>query len=210
MLPLAVNTAALGLFGRDHLALPMPSTSPERSNIAIFIYGGSTSVGATAIQLAKAAGVAVVTVASATNHAYCKALGADHVFDYKDADWVDHAVNAMKGKRLAGAYDSISTDTTAKATADVLTRAGSDSLVIGVSPLPEGIKSNWVFGANMTLNEDLARAIWLDFLPQALAKGTFAPKPDVLVAGEGLANIQKGMDMQRKGVSARKVVITVS
>ena len=62
----------------------------------------------------------------------------------------------------------------------------------------------------MTLDEDLARAIWSDSLPQALADGSFVPKPDPLIAGEGLESIQRGMDMQRKGVSARKVVVTLA
>ena len=210
MLPLAVNTAGLGLFARDHLKLPLPSTAPRASGKTIFIYGGSTSVGAAAIQLAKAAGVHVVTVAGKANHEYCKALGADDVLDYKDADWVEKVAAAMEGKSIAGAYDSIGMDTTTKSTAAVLAQAGSDKPVMSVSPLPQGVNGKGVFGANMTLDDGLARAIWSDFLGPALENGSFLPKPDPVVAGEGLESVQKGMDMQRKGVSARKVVVTLS
>ena len=210
VLPLAVNTAGLGLFARDHLELPLPSITPKPSDKTIFIYGGSSSVGAAAIQLAKAAGVFVVTVAGKSNHEYCRALGADHVLDYKETDWVEKAAAVMKGKTIAGAYDSIGTDSTSKSTAELLAQAGSIGPVTSVSPLPQGVKGEGVFGANVTLDETLARAIWSDFLGQALANGSFLPKPDPVIAGEGLESIQDGMDMQRKGVSARKVVVKIT
>ena len=43
-------------------------------------------MGLFAIALAKLAGLQVVTTASPRNHALLKDLGADAVFDYKDAD----------------------------------------------------------------------------------------------------------------------------
>lgn len=45
VLPLAVNTAGQGLFSEAHLNLPKPSMNPEVTEKAVFIYGGSTSVG---------------------------------------------------------------------------------------------------------------------------------------------------------------------
>ena len=188
----------------------MPSVSPSISDKAVFVYGGSTSVGATCIQLAKAAGATVVATASKSNHGYCKALGADEVFDYRDSDWVQQAAAAMKDKTIVGAYDSISTDDTAKASQKVLVSAASNSLVLMVSPPPEGVHGRFVFGANLTFDEALAKAIWAGFLGQALEKGSVVPKPDPLVAGHGLGEIQKGMDLQKKGVSARKVVVTIA
>lgn len=210
VLPLAVNTSSLGLFVPDHLGLPMPSVSPSTSDQAVLVYGGSTSVGATCIQLAKAAGARVYATASKSNHEYCRALGADEVFDYRDSDWVHKAAAAMKDKAVVGAYDSISTDDTAKATQKVLVSSGSKGLVLMVSPPPEGVQGRFVFGANLTSNEDLAKAIWADFLGQALKKGSLVPKPDPVVAGHGLGEIQKGMDLQKNGVSARKVVVTIA
>lgn len=139
------------------------------------MYGGSSSVGTTAIQLAKAAGATVVTTASKHSHEYCKELGADKVFDYKDSDWVERAATFIRGRQIAGAFDSISTENTAGASAEVLARAGSKSLTMTVSPISESVKSKFgqfISGANMTLNGDLARAIWSDFLPLALEKGS--------------------------------------
>ena len=45
VLPLAVNTASHGLFGEGYLNLPRPSLNPQETDTAVFIYGGSTSVG---------------------------------------------------------------------------------------------------------------------------------------------------------------------
>lgn len=53
------------------------------------------------------------------------------------------------------------------------------------------------------------KGIWEKFIPEALANGSFQAKPDFSVAGHGLEDIQKGIDAQRKGVSARKVVVTL-
>jgi len=49
--------------------------------IQLFVYGGSSSVGQYAIQLAKLSGYNVVTTASKRNHELVKSLGADLVFD---------------------------------------------------------------------------------------------------------------------------------
>lgn len=55
---------------------------------------------------------------------------------------------------------------------------------------------------------DIGDAIWRKFLPQALAAGKFQAKPDPFIL-EGLENVQMGIDMVRKGVSAQKIVIHV-
>lgn len=49
---------------------------------AVIVYGGSSSVGAYVIQLAKLAGYFVVTVAGSSAD-YAKSLGADVVIDYR-------------------------------------------------------------------------------------------------------------------------------
>jgi len=49
----------------------------------VFVYGGSTSVGQFAVQLAHLSGYKVATVASPHNHAFVKSLGADAVFDVR-------------------------------------------------------------------------------------------------------------------------------
>ena len=52
--------------------------------------------------------------------------------------------------------------------------------------------------------------IYEDFLPQALAQGRYIAAPEPSIAGAGLAAIQAGLERQRKGVSASKIVIALS
>ncbi len=53
------------------------------------VHGGSSGIGLTAIQLARAFGAEVfTTVGSAAKQAFCQSIGADHVFNYKTDDWL--------------------------------------------------------------------------------------------------------------------------
>lgn len=103
VLPLALSTAACGLFQKDQLALNHPSADPEPSGKTLIVWGGSTSVGSNAIQLAVAAGYDVVTTASPKNFAYVKNLGARAVFDYRSPTAVADIIAWLKGRSIAGA-----------------------------------------------------------------------------------------------------------
>ena len=70
-----------------------------RAGESILIHGGSGGIGVAAIQLAKAFGATVVTtVGSADKAAFCRGLGADHVVNYREQDFVAE-VAAVTGKR---------------------------------------------------------------------------------------------------------------
>ncbi|WP_345817595.1 zinc-binding alcohol dehydrogenase family protein (plasmid) [Paraburkholderia sp. PREW-6R] len=104
VLPLAVATAACGLFLDDQLALQTPSIGqPVPTGKTVLIWGGSTSVGSCAIQLAAAAGYEVVTTASPKNFEYVKGLGASQVFDYNDAQVVPAMVKYLGAHEMVGA-----------------------------------------------------------------------------------------------------------
>ncbi|PGH09549.1 hypothetical protein GX51_00655 [Blastomyces parvus] len=55
----------------------------------------------------------------------------------------------------------------------------------------------------------VASRIYMDFLPQALEICQFVPAPPPHVVGQGLDKIQEGLDLQRKGVSRKKIVVTL-
>ncbi len=64
------------------------------------VHGGSSGIGTTAIQLAKAFGATVITTAGSPEKcAFCKTLGADHAIDYKTQDFVAEikAITEKKG-----------------------------------------------------------------------------------------------------------------
>ncbi|MBN8292458.1 zinc-binding alcohol dehydrogenase family protein [Rhodobacter sp. NTK016B] len=103
VLPLALSTAACGLFAEDQLGLSRPSAAPEDQGQTVLVWGGSTSVGCCAIQLAKAAGYRVVATASPGNFDYLEGLGADDVLDYAGADAAARVAQALRGHEVAGA-----------------------------------------------------------------------------------------------------------
>lgn len=114
-LPLAVMTAALGLFKRLALQEP-PSGGLGNAAGVVVINGASSSVGAFAVQLAKRAGFTVVGIAGESGD-YVKALGADAVIDYrgKTSEALGSEVKsqiAESGKDLVGIFDAVSTDNT--------------------------------------------------------------------------------------------------
>jgi len=77
------------VFDRAHL----------RAGETILIHGGSGGIGLAAIQLAKAFGANVITtVGSAEKAAFCRDIGADHVVNYREQDFVAQ-VATITGKR---------------------------------------------------------------------------------------------------------------
>jgi NADPH:quinone reductase-like Zn-dependent oxidoreductase len=70
VLPLGIPTAACGLFQNDFLAMNAPSAPPTPTGQTLLVWGGSTSFGSKAIQLAAAASYDVVTTALPRNFDY--------------------------------------------------------------------------------------------------------------------------------------------
>ena len=238
VLPLGLSTAACGLFEKDQLALDYPSASATPNGKTLLVWGGSTSVGSNAIQLAVAAGYEVFTTASPRNFDYCKKLGASRVFDYKDARVVPDLIEALSGKTLAGAL-AVGAGSPELCVAVVRACKGTKFVSIATYPISfdqplgqdvpvlatvsrfvwfnvklwlmtrlHGIRTKLIFGSSLVHN-DVGRVVYADFLPRALAERRFVAAPEAQVVGTGLASIQAALDVQRKGVSARKVVVSL-
>lgn len=213
VLPLAISTASAGLYQKDHLALPYPTTSTKPSGKTILIWGAASSVGATAVQLSKASGLEVVATASAKNFDLVKSLGADHLFDYNSSSVVDDIVSALKGKSLVGVYDSISQPETVKSGAAILKALGGGKIVTVLPPpegLPEGVTAVGAIAITIaTVEKEVGQAVWGKYVPAALANGSLQAKPDPMTFKGGLSKVQEAMDRQKAGVSARKIVVEI-
>lgn len=107
VIPLGLSTAAAGLYEAQNLGLPLPKHSPMDSGKTILIWGGSSSVGSSAIQLAVASGLTVVTTASEHNFSFCEKLGAAKVFDHRSGSVVGDVVAELSKGQFAGAYDGM-------------------------------------------------------------------------------------------------------
>lgn len=210
VLPLAISTAADCLFKKEALALPMPSSNPSSTGKSVLVWGGSSSVGAVAIQLAAAAGVKVVTVASKHNLDSVKSLGATAAFDYKDPKCIEDIIAALEGTEFAGVCDTIGTPDAIAAWTPVYEKLGGryGSVLPGGEALPKGIQGESIFAVTVALADKyIGDVVWAQWVPEALEKGTLKAVPEPLVVGKGLDAVAKGYEMQKKGVSFRKVVI---
>ncbi|OQE38344.1 hypothetical protein PENCOP_c008G00833 [Penicillium coprophilum] len=241
VVPLSLSTAATALFQSEFLSLNRPGTTlrsnPNSLPEAVLIWGGSTSVGCNAIQLAALAGYEVITTCAPHNFEYVTTLGASAVFDYLNELTVPQIIHLFKGKTVVGAI-AIGNDST-EPCMKILAKSNGSKFVAQVTfPFPEkiptttyqlfrakaaskwssikilikskrsGVKTKLVFGSSAAHTE-VGSMIYREFLPEALAGGTFVTAPKPLIAGKGLEHIQKAMDWHLMGVSARKLVVSL-
>ncbi|KAI0721749.1 GroES-like protein [Fomitopsis betulina] len=221
-------TAAQCLFHPTRLGLVEPPNKVERDEY-VFVYGGSSSVGMYALQLAHIAGYKVVTVASPKNHALCKSFGADLVFDYKDPGAIEKIKEATKNS-VHRALDTISTELTHLFALNVF-GPGPGKLTV-IQPLPLGEKAQQLrpdvekqtFLLYTTLGreffvskhwpvspEDQAHmARFLVKTPELIATGKVKPNPTKLWEG-GLNAIPDGLRYMKEGKnSGEKIVYRIA
>jgi NADPH2:quinone reductase len=100
-LPETYFTVWANLFGHGRL----------KAGETVLIHGGTSGIGVTAIQLAKAFGATVyATAGSAEKVKACLELGADEAFDYRTQDFVAEVKRATGGKMLDIVLDMIGAD----------------------------------------------------------------------------------------------------
>ncbi|KAK0516281.1 hypothetical protein JMJ35_000884 [Cladonia borealis] len=212
VIPLGCSTAASGLFQEAFLNLQFPTEPPQKpTGKILLVWGGASSVGSNAIQLAIAAGYQVISTASPKNFEYVKKLGASEVFDYKNASVGDDLVNTLSGKTIAGVFDCIGGPAWSICI-DVIHKSTGTKFISttkrGFPKPPEGVTIKQVFATTIKDNP-VGEAVYKDFLPRALKAGVFIPAPEPLKAGEGLDSVQRAVDLYETGVSARKVVVSL-
>lgn len=126
----AAATAAQALFHILRLPYPVdPSGRPSASSYWILIYGGSSSVGLYAIQLAKFAGLKVITACSPRNFELVKQHGADAIVDYRDAKAAVGMIKNATRSRLRLAFDCISDGDSGIICAETLAGEGERRIV---------------------------------------------------------------------------------
>lgn len=213
VIPLGLSTAACGLFQEaPFLQLRLPTHPAQKPNDEIvLIWGGSSSVGSNAIQLVRAAGYDVVTTASPKNFEYVRKLGAREVLDYNSPSIQQDLIKALQGKEIAGILDCIG-GVALKVSVNVLQQLRGKGVIAttkyGIENPPEGISIGRIFGITLKDNA-VGRAIYVDYLPKALAAGTFIPAPAPQIVGKGLEHIQQAVNQIMEGVSATKLVVTL-
>jgi putative PIG3 family NAD(P)H quinone oxidoreductase len=74
----------------------------------LLVHGGSSGIGSTAIQLAKATGASVIaTAGSAEKCHFCKDLGADHAINYRSEDWAKEVARLTNSRGVDVVLDIV-------------------------------------------------------------------------------------------------------
>jgi NADPH:quinone reductase-like Zn-dependent oxidoreductase len=241
VLPMAVSTAAAGLFQDDYLGLQLPSAEARPTGETVLVWGGSTSVGSNAIQLAVAAGYEVITTASPKNFDYVRSLGASQVFDYNSPTIIPDIIATLADRTVAGAIsfgttgapacvkimakargkrfvaiatppvDFASLADPSRGTlerAHVTARLIAANIALQFSARSRGVGLKYIFGTDIKKNR-VSTAFFSDFLPAALAVGSYTATPKPTIVGRTVGDFQRAMDLQRAGVSATKLVVSL-
>ncbi len=111
-LPLPKGWSELEAAGLPETFFTVWSNVFERGHLqpgeTLLVQGGSSGIGVTAIQLAKARGATViVTVGSAEKAQACLALGADHAINYREQDFVAEVARITAGRGVDVILDMV-------------------------------------------------------------------------------------------------------
>ncbi|MCJ1422249.1 hypothetical protein MMC29_000129 [Sticta canariensis] len=209
LLPAAVRTAWAGWYAIAY-------TAADKKGM--LVWGGASSVGSAAVQIAKLMGFSVYVTASEKHHEYLKSLGATRVFDYKGGHVVENIVKAAKedGVTIQTGFDAVGQ---LKSCLDVLKefKGEETSKLAEATPLSEDSpKEDGVEVKFIAPPEDEKEKIehfhfvFRVWLKEKLEKGEFVPSPRIQVVQGGLESAQKGLDELKKGAAGRILLTTVN
>jgi NADPH:quinone reductase-like Zn-dependent oxidoreductase len=238
VLPLGLSTAACALFQTQQLGLTYPSANAPATGSTVLVWGGATSVGSNAIQLAHAAGYDVITTCSPHNAEAMRRLGALEVCDYRSPTVVDDLVAVLAGRTLAGALALGNGSTrpcidvvsrcegrrfvaqastpvsfaglrdNPRRTPGVMLRVASGSTRSLLAARRGQVQTKFISGSSLA-NDEVSHLVYRDFLAAALADGRYQTAPEPNIIGTGLHCLQAALDRQRAGVSAEKIVVAL-
>jgi NADPH2:quinone reductase len=205
--PCAGYTAYQGLFRKAHLT----------KGQTILVQGANGGVGGFAVQLAHQAGAKVIALCKPEHHVLARKLGADVVFDYRDADLVEKVrVETEGGYGVDVMLEVVNPGDARKSLAFLHYNAS----LVSVDPLPVMDKvPSYTYAASIhevglggaynaghvPTQRDFARMG--DDLMARLAAGKLDPLVDEIVA---LEDIPEALDRLRRRVVTGKIVARVA
>ncbi|EON66283.1 hypothetical protein W97_05676 [Coniosporium apollinis CBS 100218] len=216
--PLAATTAWLALYSKQ--CLNMNRNNPQ----SVLIWGGSSSVGQYAIQLAALYSFDVITTCSSKNFELVKKLGAKHVFDYKSEDVIDRIKEVAPD--LTFIFDTIGSTTSSGTASKAVTGRGRLCTVRPGKANTENLANNvkvtdvlvWTaflkdhsygkFHWPASMDDHLLAAELYEKLPEWLESGKV--KPNAVLAMKGLDSVSRGFELHRQGkVSGQKIIYEI-
>lgn len=212
ILPMSVATSAVGIF----LSMEIPRP-PAKQQGGFLVWGASSSVGTAAVQIAVSLGYnPVVGVCSPRHSAMVKKLGAHETFDYNSSSVVKNVTQSLKASKqqTVAAYDAISEHGSAPKCAEILEAFGGGKLCLTL-PYPEdarqpaGVTISQTYAAKICMDKEFGHWLFNEWLAKSLEDKTFVPSPTIEKVDGGIQSIQKALDIHAKGLSGKKLVITL-
>ncbi|RSL68679.1 hypothetical protein CEP54_002712 [Fusarium duplospermum] len=201
--PLASTTALLSLFSGGCLAIDTSAAE----NTPVLIWGGSSSVGLYAIQIAKLHGLEVITTCSPKHHDLVKSYGAKGAF-YRDPEVVGKIRNTSSGnaaKAIGHSNGVLCTVRPGKAnTEDVPKNVKVTDVLVWTAFLKEHRYGTFYWPPNE--GDRKLTAEWFQKLPELLPSGVIKPNTPK-VCERGLDGVSEGFQEYRDGaISNYKIV----
>ena len=174
----------------------------------ILIHGGTGGVGTIAIQIAKAIGARVITMAKAADHEFVRSLGADAGIDGTSTDYVDAVAQMTRGRGVDVVFDTIGGDTL---TRSPLTLADSGRVVSIVDiAQPQNLFQAW--GRNATYHFVFTRQNQgkLDALTRLVERGLVKPVIGATLPLARMGDAHELLENRRSYALRGKVAIDVA
>ena len=211
ILPMSVATSAVGMF----LSMEIPRP-PAKHQGGFLVWGASSSVGTAAVQIAASLNYTVYGVCSPRHSAMVKKLGAHETFDYNSSSVVQEITQYLKAsnQKVVAAYDAIAEHGSAPKCAEILEAFGGGKLCLTI-PYPEdarkpaGVDISQTFAAKICIDKEFGHWLFNDWLAKSLEDKTFVPSPAIEKIDGGIQSIQTALDLHAKGLSGKKLVVTL-
>lgn len=192
----------------------MPHLDPSGSSSlrSILVLGGSSGVGAAAIQLLRLAlpSATILTTSAEKHHAHLVSLGATKCFE-RAAQEHTSAIKAATpdGSGVDAILDAVTAAASQPTIFTALSPAGAkiySQVVTGQNvEVPEGINSAAVFGRQIFGAKGGMTA--MPGLATLVQSGKYKLPIKVEIIGKGFESIERGVDELMKGVSGTKYVV---
>jgi len=219
---MAVATAVSALHFGFGTSLPfLESTAAAAAGTGmhtVLVLGGSSTVGATAIQLLRVFGpedTIILTTSSGKHADRLKALGASHVFDRASSSLIDD-IRAVAPGGVNGILDLVGAAAADKRYLTLFATEGTRimaPLVTGKDVVKEDMPEGAVFrgplftGALYRMVNGTERT--LAMMVEEVERGRFRLPVEVRVVGKGLESVVEGLKIAMAGVSGQKLVVSL-
>ena len=206
LLPMAVTTAWSGWYSID---VPGETAYTATDKKGMLVWGGASSIGSAAVQVAKLIGFTVYSTASEKHHEYLKGLGASKVFDYRDENVVRSIVKAANedGVTVQTGFDAVGQ---LKECMEFLKKLKGEAMAKLASAIPlfidppaiDGVKVKFVTAPqDQKQRMEFFHFVFGVWLKERLEKGEFVPSSKIS-GGRGRLEVRR----KRHWTYSRKVL----